>query len=338
MRVFVTGGTGMIGRHLVARLVARGDDPVLLTRRPDEARRNPAWRGLRVVGGDPGRPGPWQGEVDGCDAVVNLAGENVFGGGRWNAERKARIRDSRVHAADQLVAAVRKAGRKPGVFVQGSAIGYYGASGSEPATEATPSGPDFLAVVCRELEDAARPVESLGARLASVRTGVVLEKGQGSLKVMTPIFRWLPGGAAPVGGGDKGPFGLATGAQMMSWIHIDDIVGLFLLALDRDDARGPINGTAPHPASNFDFSRALAKVLRRPFLKVGPPDVLLRALFGEIADTITKGRAVLPARAEALGYRFLFPDVAGALEDVFRRKREDSPAPPRPAAHAGAHH
>jgi uncharacterized protein (TIGR01777 family) len=332
MRVFVTGGTGMIGRPLVARLKERGDEPVILSRRSDEARRDPAWRGLSVIQGDPGRPGTWQDAVDGCDAVVNLAGQNVFGG-RWNAERKRQIRDSRVYAAEQIVGAIARAKKRPSVFVQGSAIGYYGTEGDDEATEASPSGSDFLAVVCRELEDAARPVEPLGTRLVTVRTGVVLARGEGSLKVMTPIFRWLPGGAAPVGGGG-GLFRLGVGRQWMSWIHIDDIIGLFLIALDRPDVEGPINGTAPNPARNADFSRALARVLHRPFLPFGPPDAALRLLFGEVAGVITTGRKVVPRRAEELGYRFLFPDLDGALADVFAR-RKPAPEPPAKAAIAG---
>ena len=337
MRVFVTGGTGMIGRHLVAKLKGRGDQPVILTRRSDEARRNPAWRGLTVIQGDPGRPGDWQEAVDGCDAVVNLAGQNVFSA-RWDAKIKAQIRDSRVYAADHIVAAIERAKKRPATFVQGSAIGYYGTAGDEVATETTSSGPDFLAVVCRELEDASRPAEALGTRLATIRTGVVLEKGQGALKAMTPIFRWLPGGAAPVGSGDGGPFRLGTGRQWMSWIHIDDIVDLFLFALDRDDARGPINGTAPNPARNVDFSRSLAKVLHRPFLKIGPPDVVLRLLFGGVADAVVKGRKVIPERAEQLGFRFRFPDLDAALADVFARRKPEPTTPPQPAAAAGAAH
>ncbi|WP_435018919.1 TIGR01777 family oxidoreductase [Tundrisphaera sp. TA3] len=337
MRVFVTGGTGMIGRHLVAKLKDRGDQPVILTRRSDEARRDPDWRGLTVIPGDPGQAGPWQREVDGCDAVVNLAGQPVFGG-RWDAGRKAQIRDSRVHAADHIVEALARASSRPSAFIQGSAIGYYGmAPGDDPSTEESPSGTDFLAVVCRELEDAARPAEALGVRLATIRTGIVLEKGQGSLKVMTPIFRWLPGGAAPVGGGEGGLLGLGKGQQWMSWIHIEDIVGLFLLALDGPEVLGPINGTAPNPVRNVDFSKALAKALHRPFLKYGPPDAALRLLFGEVADVIVKGRKVVPARAGSLGYRFRFPELAGALDDIFARRKPGRTATPRPAV-AGAGH
>ena len=319
MRVFLTGGTGMIGRRLVQRLLDRGDTPIVLSRKAEEARRDPRFQATEVVQGDPSREGPWSEAVDGCDAVVNLAGQNVFSG-RWNAEIKRQIRDSRVYGAEHVVAAIRSARERPSVLVQGSAIGYYGAHGDEDLTESSPSGSDFLAVVCRELEDAARQVEPLGVRLATVRTGVALAQGEGALAVMAPIFKWLPGGAAPVGNGGH-PFRPANGRQWMSWIHADDILGIFLLALDHPDARGPINGTAPNPARNVEFSKELARVLHRPFLPFGPPDLALEVVMGEMAKVVTKGQKVLPARALELGYRFLYPDLPGALNADFAKDK-----------------
>jgi uncharacterized protein len=326
MRVFITGGTGMIGRRLVQRLLARGDVPVILSRNSDETRRNPGLQGVQVVQGDPSKDGPWQEAVDGSDAVVNLAGQNVFSG-RWNAEIKRAIRDSRVYGAEHIVGAIEKARERPKVLVQGSAIGYYGAHNDEELTESSPSGSDFLAVVCRELEDAAHQVEPLGVRLATVRTGVVLAKGEGALAVMAPVFQWLPGGAAPVGNGGH-LFKPATGLQWMSWIHIDDILGLFLLALDHPEARGPINGTSPNPVRNVDFSRALAKVLHRPFLPFGPPDLVLELALGEMAKFVTKGQKVLPRKALELGYQFLYPDLLEALNAAFAKVEEDQAAEP----------
>ena len=330
MRVFITGGTGTIGRRLARRLKERGDQPVILSRNSDEARRKPALRGLQVIAGDPSNEGPWQEEVDGADAVVNLAGQNVFGG-RWDADYKRKIRDSRVLATEQVVAAISGARSRPKVLVQGSAIGYYGPRNDEVIKEGTPPGSDFLASVCREQEDAARPVEKLGTRLATIRTGVVLAKGEGALGVMTPIFKW--GGASPVGNGGH-PYSLGKGKQWMSWIHLEDIVGLFLLALDNASARGPINGTAPNPARNVDFSRELARILKRPFLPVGPPDLLLRVVLGETAHVVTTGQRVLPGRAEELGYHFQYPDLAEALDAVFAAPK----AEPRPTPAAGASH
>jgi uncharacterized protein (TIGR01777 family) len=325
----------MIGRRLIRKLVDRGDTPVILSRNSDETRRQPSFRGLTVIQGDPSKDGPWVESVDGCDAVLNLAGQNVFSG-RWNAEIKRAIRDSRVYGAEHVVRAIEKALHRPKVLVQGSAIGYYGAHNDEELTESSPSGSDFLAVVCRELEDAARQVEPLGVRLATVRTGIVLAKGEGALAVMAPIFQWLPGGAAPVGNGGH-LFKPATGRQWMSWIHVDDIIGLFLLALDNPEARGPINGVSPNPSRNVDFSRTLAKVLHRPFLPFGPPDVVLEVALGEMARFVTKGQKVLPRKALELGYRFLYPDLLEALTAAFLDSDQESSTkttePPVSAGH-----
>ena len=301
MHVFITGGTGMIGRRLSRRLIDRGDQPIILSRKADETRRDPACKGIWIVQGDPSKAGPWQDEIEGCDAVINLAGHNIFAG-RWNTEVKKQIRDSRVYAAEQVVAAIEKARVRPTVLVEGSAIGYYGAHGDEELTESSPSGSDFLAVVCRELEEAARQVEPLGVRLATVRTGVVLAKGEGALGVMGPIFKM--GGATPIGNGGH-LFKPADGRQWMSWIHVDDIIGIFLLALDNPESRGPINGSAPNPVRNVDFSRSLAKVLHRPFIPFGPPDVALELMLGEVAKAVTKGQKVLPVRA--MGTRLPVP-------------------------------
>ena len=332
MRVFITGGTGLIGRHLIRRLGDRGDQPVVVSRQADKVRREPGMRPVRVVQGDPTIPGPWEAELDGCDAVVNLVGHNIFAQ-RWDPEVKRKIRDSRVYGTEHVVAAIAKAKVPPKVLVQASAIGYYGPRGDEELTEDSPSGSDFMAVVCREWEEAAHPAEARGVRVARIRIGVVLAREAGALAVMTPIFRW--GGAAPIGSGG-GLLKPGSGRQWMSWIHIADIVGIVLLALDNPEARGPINGTAPQPVRNADFSKALARVLWRPYVPLGPPDAMLELVLGEVAQVITKGQRVLPTRAQALGYRFEYPELAGALRALFTKPK----APPRPEpipAASGAH-
>jgi uncharacterized protein (TIGR01777 family) len=340
MRVFITGGSGLIGRHLAHSLLEAGNDPVILSRNADHVRRKPEMWPYQVVSGDPATPGRWQEEVDGCDAVVSLAGHNLFAE-RWSPEVKVRIRDSRVHAAEQVVAAIKHAHAKPKVMVLGSAIGYYGVHGDEELTEASPSGSDFLAVVCRECEDVSAGVEGLGVRRAVVRTGIVLARGQGALRIMTPIFKLGPG--APIG--SKGSFAPANGQQWMSWIHIDDIVGIIRLALENPLAAGPLNGTAPNPMRNADFARTFSAVLRKKstpwrfYVPFGPPDALLRLVLGEVAGVITTGQKVLPAKSLELGYAFRFPELAGALEDLFTKQKEPSSALPHPnAAGAGAHH
>jgi uncharacterized protein (TIGR01777 family) len=313
MRVFLTGGTGRIGRGLVQALQARGDAPVVLSRHPEKARRLETFRDVEFVGGDPGEPGDWQTALNGCDAVINLVGHDVFAE-RWSAVVKRKIRDSRVLSTQNLVSAMEQAEAPPKVLVQGSAIGYYGATGDAEVTETSPSGQGFMAEVCIDWESAAAQAERMGARVSYLRTGIVLSPEGGALKVMTPIFRWLPGGAAPVG--SRGTPLPALGRQWMSWIHRDDITGLFLLALDHPGAVGPINGTAPLPVRNQEFSRELARAVHRPFLPFGPPDFVLRLVLGEVAGAVAEGQRILPAKARSLGYSFRFPELRGALADL----------------------
>jgi uncharacterized protein (TIGR01777 family) len=339
MRVFITGGSGLIGRQLARCLAVSGHHPVILSRHSDALRRKPEFRDYEVVQGDPSAAGRWQAEVDGCDVVVNLAGHNLFAD-RWNTEVKRKIRDSRVYGTEHVVAAIRRARNRPRALVQGSAIGYYGPHGDEELNESSPSGADFLAVVCREWEQASDAVEELGVRRAIVRTGVVLAPGEGALGVMTPIFKLGPG--APVGSGGK--LGPATGRQWMSWIHIADIAGIFQLAVENDAASGPINGTAPNPVRNAEFARTFSRVLRgsyafwRFFIPFGPPDAALRLMLGEVAGVVTAGQKVLPLRAASLGYEFKFPDLEHALRDICTAAPARAEAPPKVSQGAGSHH
>jgi uncharacterized protein (TIGR01777 family) len=341
MRVFITGGSGLIGRHLARRLLEHGHQPVILSRHSDQVRRKPDFREFQVVQGDPSTEGRWQAEVDGCDAVVNLAGHNLFAE-RWNTEVKRHIRDSRVYGTEHVVAAIRQARTRPQVLVQTSAIGYYGPHADEELDESSPSGSDFLAVVCREWEQASDPVSELGVRRAIVRVGVVLAPGEGAMRLMTPLFKAFPG--APVGSGGK--LGPAGGKQWMSWVHIDDIAGLFQLAVENPQAAGPINGTAPNPVRNSEFAKTLSRVLWKPYapwrfyIPLGPPDAALRLMLGEVAGVITAGQKVLPKRAEELGYRFKFPDLESALKDIFTESPapQANPSQEHAKAGAGAHH
>jgi uncharacterized protein (TIGR01777 family) len=339
MRVLITGGSGMIGRRLARSLLERGHQAVILSRHADVVRRDPEMWPFQVVPGDPAAPGHWQAEIDGCDAVVSLAGHNIFAG-RWNPEIKRKIRDSRVYGAQNLVAAIKQASRRPKVLVHGSAIGFYGPHGDEELDESSPSGTDFLAVVCRECEEASEPVESLGVRRAIVRTGIVLAQGEGALKIMTPLFRIGPG--VPIGSG-KGFVG--RGAQWMSWIHRDDLVGIFQLALDNDAATGPINGTAPSPVTNAEFAQTFSGVLRKPltpwriYLPFGPPDALLNLMIGEVAVVIATGQRVRPAKALALGYSFRYPSLVEALREIFADRPTSKTPGQSHTSHAGhAHH
>jgi uncharacterized protein (TIGR01777 family) len=336
MRVFITGGSGLIGFRLAKALLDDGHEPVILSRNADAVRRRREMWPFRIVPGDPSTSGRWENELDGCDAVVNLAGHNLFAE-RWTSEVKRKMRDSRVHSAEQLSAAIKKAHNPPRIFIQGSAVGFYGAHGDEEFDESGASGSDFLAVICRETEEASAGLEQIGVRRAWVRTGIVLAPEGGALKLMMPLFKLAPG--APIGAAGKL---VAQGNQWMSWIHIDDIVGLFRLALENSAATGPLNGTAPQPVRNAEFARTLSSVLYKPYapwrvyVPFGPPDGLLRLVLGEVASVITTGQRVVPAKALALGYVFKYPHLADALHAIVE---ESAPKPPEPVhAAAGSHH
>jgi uncharacterized protein (TIGR01777 family) len=305
MRVFVAGGSGMVGARLVRALHGRGDHVVLLTRRPDAVRQE-LGSACTVVAGDPVQPGPWAEAVDDCDAVVNLAGENLFNR-RWNDAFKKQLRDSRALSTQNVVGALARkpttGAGVPKVLVNASATGYYGPHGDEELTEESPPGDDFLARLCVEWEQAARTAEGHGLRVAVVRIGVVLGRDAGAIPKMLTPFRLGVGG--PIG----------SGRQWLSWVHHADIVGILLLALDNPAARGPVNGTTPQPVTNRDFAKALGRALHRPaFLPT--PGFALKLGLGEVAEVLTAGQRVLPAKALALGYKFKFPDIDTALADV----------------------
>lgn len=307
MRVFITGGTGLIGARLIRRLKERQDSPVVLTRRLGAAREK-LGQLCTLVEGDPMQAGDWMKHVGECDAVIHLAGENVFAK-RWNESFKALLLDSRVRSTDNVVQAMAKDPRGPSgnprILVNASAIGYYGPHGDEELTEDSPPGDDFLSRLCVDWEKAALAGERLGLRVAVVRVGIVLDPEGGALaKLLTPF---------KLGGGGR----VGSGRQWMSWIHRDDMVGIFLAALDNATATGPINGTGPNPVTNYEFTKALGRALHRPTI-LPTPAFALRLLLGEGADIVTTGQRVLPRRAHALGYSFRFPTIDAALADLLK--------------------
>ena len=305
MRVVVTGATGLIGRTLIGALSDRGDDVVALSR--DE------WRASRVLGegveartwAKPTEEPPPDTALAGADAVVHLLGEPVAQ--RWTAQSKEVIRDSRVSATRHLVDGLLAldGDRRPAVLVSQSATGYYGPRGDQPLTEDAPAGDDFLAEVVVGWErEALRAATEL--RVATTRTGVVLSPEGGALAKMLPFFRLGIGG--PVAGG----------RQYVPWIHLDDVVAAMLFCLDNPQAAGPVNLTAPNPVTNAELSRTLGRVLSRPAI-LPVPALALKVLYGEMAQIVTTGQRVLPARLEQLGYGFRHPDLEAALRDVLGR-------------------
>jgi uncharacterized protein len=296
MRVLVTGGSGFIGAPLAEALRGRGDDVVVTGR--DEARlrkRLPA--GVTAVAWDPiSGPVPAT-ALAGVDAVVNLAGESVASG-RWTKSKKARIRESRVTGTRNLVMGLLAADPRPKALVSASAIGYYGDREHQWVYEESTPGNDFLAGVCREWEAEAwkaRPI-----RTAVVRFGIVLGKGGGAYPPMSMPFRLFVGGS------------IGQGYAWMSWIHLDDVVGILLHCVDKD-VSGTFNAVAPNPVSNGEFSQTLAGVLRRPCFAMVPP-IALRLIKGEFAEVITSSIRVKPLRTEASGYAFKYPRLREALQ------------------------
>ena len=301
-RVTVTGATGLIGSRLVRALRGRGDEVTVLTRDPDRARQ--AFGGdVAAHAWDPGA-GPAPAEaLAGRDAVVHLAGENVAQ--RWSDESKRRILDSREQGTRNLVEGLEAASPRPAVLVSSSAVGYYGPHGDEELPEDTPPGSDFLAGVCVVWEREAQAAEALGLRVVRIRTGVVLDKSGGALGKMLPFFKAGVGG--PVAGG----------RQPMPWVHADDVVGIYLRALDDGGWSGAVNATAPEPVSNKAFSKALGRALHRPAL-APVPAFAIQLLYGDMSEIVTKGQNAVPRRALELGYRHAHPDLDEALRSALR--------------------
>ncbi len=306
MRVLITGGSGRIGLALVAPLAARGHEVVVLSRDPARVRALPA--GARAERWDGRTAAGWEALLTAGTAVVNLAGEPVAAG-RWTAERKRRIRASRVEAGEAVTAAIRHAaaaGRPPSVLLQASAVGYYGDAGDRELSEDHPPAPpaaDFLAEVCAAWEAATAPVEELGVRRAVLRTGIVLDAGGGALAKMLPPFRLGAGGP------------LGNGRQWFPWIHHADETEAMLFLLASAAARGPYNLCAPRPVTNADFAHALGRQLHRPSV-LPAPAAALRLVLGEMAGALLASQRALPRRLLAAGYTFRFPDLAEALRDL----------------------
>jgi uncharacterized protein (TIGR01777 family) len=300
MKITLTGATGLIGVRLVRALRERGDDVTVLSRRPSGAA---ARLGVEAVGWDPmAGPAP-EAALAGRDAVVHLAGEPVAQ--RWSAAAKRRIHDSRETGTRHLVAGIEALAQRPRVLVSSSAVGYYGPHGDERLAETTPPGDDFLAGVCVAWEREASRAQELGLRVAIVRTGVVLDAQGGALAKMLLPFRLGLGG--PVAGG----------GQYLPWIHVDDLVALYVAALDGDNWRGPLNASAPEPVTNAAFSKALGRALKRP--AIAPvPGFAVKLLYGDMADIVTEGQRAVPERPLALGFSYAHPDLDEALRDAVR--------------------
>ena len=297
MRIAVTGASGLIGSALVPALEARGREVLRLVRREPRAKGEVRW--------DPEAGSIDAAALEGVDAVVHLAGENIAAA-RWSEARKARLRSSRVGPTRFLAETLAGLRRKPEVLVSASAIGYYGDRGDDWLTEDDPPADDFLGALAVAWEGAAVPAAQSGVRVVHPRTGIVLSPVGGALGKMLLPFRLGLGGV------------VGSGAQYFSWIALDDAVGVILHLLARRDLAGPVNAVAPAPVTNAELTKTLGRVLGRPTL-LPVPAAALRLALGELADAVLASARVRPQRLVETGYRFQFPDLEGALRHVLAK-------------------
>jgi hypothetical protein len=301
MKVFITGGTGFIGKKLSERFSSDGHDVTILSRKPPENLSSQGSDRVKVIEGDPTKPGRWQEVAAQHDCFVNLAGASIFN--RWTVEIKETLRRSRLWTTRNLVAAIPREEGKDCVLISASAVGYYGFHQDEILDESHPSGDDFLATLAREWEAEASKAEQKGCRVIITRFGIVLGREEGALPMMVRPFRWYLGGP------------LGNGRQWVSWIHIGDLVEAVLFLLQDQEASGPFNLTSPNPVQNLEFSKTIAKVLGRPSW-LPAPSLAVKLLLGEFGDVILKGQRVIPNRLLEKGFQFRFPSLQAALEDL----------------------
>ncbi len=295
MKVLITGGTGFVGQHLVNR----EETPVILGRSLDKIRKTFSKAEAYV----------WQpsGELispaafEGVDTIFHLAGESIFG--RWTQEKKNRILTSRVEGTRTMLDSLARLDTPPETMVCSSAVGYYGSHNNEILTESSGSGLDFLSQVCQVWEREAMKAEKLCVRVVCIRTGIVLGADGGAMTKMLPIYRAGLGGK------------LGDGRQYMSWVHVNDLIGIMLHATGNRNCRGPINAVAPQPVTNRDFNKVLARVLQRPaFFTVPAP--LLKLVLGEFGAVLLSSQRATPRKLEETGYRFQYPLIEDALTAI----------------------
>ncbi|MDE3001031.1 MAG: TIGR01777 family oxidoreductase [Gemmatimonadota bacterium] len=298
MTVLVTGSTGLVGSSLVPHLEAGGHRVLRLVRASPKNDVERRW--------DPETGELAPAALEGIQAVVHLAGENIASG-RWNEAKKSRIRSSREDGTQLLAQAIAESQTPPGVLISASAVGYYGNRGDEILNEESPPGADYLAETCIAWENAARPAADAGVRTVTLRIGIVLSADGGALAKMLFPFKMGVGGV------------IGSGAQVMSWVSLSDLLGIIVHALNTESLEGPVNAVSPAPATNREFTKTLGSVLSRPTL-FPMPAFAARLAFGEMADALLlSGARVTPARLQESGYDFQHPELEGALRHVLDR-------------------
>jgi hypothetical protein len=297
MKIFMTGGTGFVGRTLSRRLTDIGHTITILTRSKSKVTDTEL---VRFVEGDPKTPGDWQRAVPGHDAVVNLAGTSVFA--KWTPEYKQSLRDSRILTTRHIVEALPEDASAV-TLISTSGLGYFGFTGAEKLAEDAPPGDDFLARLAQDWEAEAKKAETKGARVVMARFGVVFGRGGGALEQMTLPFKFFMGG--PVG----------SGRQWVSWIHMEDLCNAIVFCLDNTEIHGPVNFSAPEPVTNKELSQTIGKVLSRPSF-IPAPAFMIKLVLGEFGSVILEGQRAIPKALLDHGFEFTYPDVESALRDI----------------------
>jgi uncharacterized protein (TIGR01777 family) len=303
MKILVTGATGFVGQRVVKQLTDGGDQVVVLTRNIAKGALYFGNKCQYFMWSDTATLPPKE-AFDGVDAVINLMGEGIADK-RWDEGQKKKIYDSRIVATSNLIEVIKGLSKKPSAFISASAVGIYGNRGDEEINESSTTADDFLSRICKDWEQAASKAKDLGLRTAIIRIGVVIGKDGGALKKMLPIFKLGAGG--PVG----------SGKQYMSWIHVDDIAGMFVRAAKDSSLEGIFNGTSPYPARSKDFARELGKVLHRPAFAPAPA-LALKLVFGEMSQVLLDGQKVLPVKFKENKFSYRYPTLEMALTESIR--------------------
>lgn len=298
-RIILTGATGLVGKSLVKKLSAEYEI-FIFSRSAEKAKQ--VFPELECIEYNYLLPEQWQKYLEGAFAIIHLAGENVASG-RWTKYRKQKIYNSRIVSTANFVKAMNSCKQKPGVFITSSATGYYGYSETGTFTEDSLAGKGFLADVCTDWEKFASKNLSADIRHVAIRTGIVLDKNEGALAKMIPPYKLFIGG--PIG----------TGKQWMSWIHLEDLTGIYIAALKNPEIVGPVNGTAPNPVQMKEFAKTLGGVLNRPSM-FPVPGFVLKVLMGEAAEIALEGARVLPKKILEAGFNFRYPHLQPALEEI----------------------
>jgi len=303
MKIFMTGGTGFVGTFLCNRLTAEGHKVTLLTRTIREDR--PLPQGAAYLEGNPIEKGSWQDAVADHEAIINLAGASIFR--RWTKSAKNEIWESRIRTTQNLSEAMATRKGKDTLFLSTSAVGYYGFHEDEELDEASQGGDDFLASLSKEWESLALKAGESGATVMTLRFGIILGEEGGALKQMIPLFKKYLG--SPLGSGN----------QWFSWIHIGDLAGIYSYLLEKRDISGPVNCTAPNPVRNRDLTKILGEVLGKPTFMPAVPAFMMKLIMGEFGSILLKGQKVVPRKLLDKGFRFNFPEIKGALQDLLGR-------------------